>query len=394
MVQALKLTDLIEAVSAGGASCLTSTTELRPAAGEHASVAPAKYAGATKRGTYAYEVRYEDGEPRDVVLIDAKQSQLNRIESVLRSAMRDGHETLSRLPHLTVTYQQGDTTVELTDLELPHRAFDGHFRAGTIDGEPATKNQQYVSVRDAQPGNARALLDASPVSLIFGAWDSSRAARQGRWRSILVGEIIGFCAAPGDKEILKGGARIDPLGAKIELTSPQLKALAERQKSELSAATFTNIANGKQASRAGLGAIPPTLEALAGVACRRIVRSHVLSFAALRQIRFAAGAEGDAACGALLAALALNGLARSDAELTLRANCDLAEAGPTTVSIQGRGGTVSEYQSLSIDAADQLLAEALAHAEKVADVKWSGEVLRIVGDPAIASVAGEDSGAE
>jgi len=73
------------------------------------------------------------------------------------------------------------------------------------------------------------------------------------------------------------------------------------------------------------------METLAGVACHRIVRSHVLSFAALRQIRFGAGPDGDAACRALLAALALAALARSDAELVLRANCDLVEAGPAQV---------------------------------------------------------------
>jgi len=53
------------------------------------------------------------------------------------------------------------------------------------------------------------------------------------------------------------------------------------------------------ASMLGLGGIPPTLEALAGVACHRIIRSHVLSFAALRQIRFGSSPEGDAACRAL-----------------------------------------------------------------------------------------------
>jgi CRISPR-associated protein Csb1 len=52
----------------------------------------------------------------------------------------------------------------------------------------------------------------------------------------------------------------------------------------------------------GLGGIPPTLDTLAGVACIRIIRSDVLSFATLRQIRFGADAEGNAACRALLAA--------------------------------------------------------------------------------------------
>jgi CRISPR-associated protein Csb1 len=240
---------------------------------------------------------------------------------------------------------------------------------------------------------------------VVGSWDSSRAARQGRWRSVLVGEIIGFCQKPEDQERpeLKGGARIDPLGMRVELTGAALKDLADRQRAELSRATYDKLVKiagaakaGKsaKASSAGLGGIPPTLEALAGVACRRIVRSHVLSFAALRQIRFGAGAEGDAACRALLAALALNGLARSDAELVLRANCDLVEAGPTQVTLFGRGGRTTEFAAFDVAEADALLAAALAHAEAAAGVAWNGVALRITGDPAIAAGAVDDEAEE
>ncbi len=221
---------------------------------------------------------------------------------------------------------------------MPHRIFDGHIRAGTVNGVPVTQLEMYRDIRNATPANARAVLDASPVSLVFGSWDSSRAARQGRWRSTLVGEIIGFCA--DDRSSLRGGARVDPVGMQIQLTETALKELAEAQRAELSGKFYdkaTKPARAREgqgrarlisASMLGLGGIPPTLDTLSGVACSRIIRSHVLSFAALRQMRFGAGADGDAACRALLAALALNALARSDAELCLRANCDLREAGP------------------------------------------------------------------
>lgn len=396
----LGLDDLLAASSPGGASCLTSVTELRPAAGAHASVAPAKFATTRPLGTYAYETRYDDvdGAARHVVVIDSKQSQLNRVEQALCAAIRDGHDVLARLPRLTVSYSHGGNKVELSDLELPHRAFDGHLRAGTVDGQPVTQHEAYRGIRDAHPGAARALLDASPVSLVFGSWDSSRAARQGRWRSVLVGEIVGFCDKPDEPE-LKGGARIDPLGMKVELTGKALKELADRQRSELSRGTYDKVVKSAatatgdkraKASPVGLGGIPPTLEALAGVACQRIVRSHVLSFAALRQIRFGADGAGDAACRALLAALALNGLARSDAELVLRANCDLVEAGPTRVTLHGRAGATTEFASLDIHQADAVLAEALAHAERAAGVEWNGVALRVDGDPAIVAGAVDD----
>lgn len=353
-------------------------------------------------GAYAYETRYLDGAPLPAVLIDSKQSQLNRAEQALRNAIADGHPLLTRMPRIVVSYDRAGQVTEYSDLDLPHRAFDGHIRAGSVGGVPVTQLDQYRAIRDAEPANARALLDASPISLVFGSWDSSRAARQGRWRSALVGEIVGFCA--DTTPAVKGGARTDPVGMQIQLTGPALKQLAESQRAELSRKTFDKVvkeaaqAKGDKrvsASTVGLGGIPPTLEALAGVACHRIVRSHVLSFAALRQIRFGAGAEGDAACRALLAALALNALARSDAELVLRANCDLIELAPAQMGLDQRGGQTLDITPLTIPAADDLLAAALSHAERTAGVAWEGVVLRVAGDPAIvAGAVDEDTETE
>ncbi|MFP5023505.1 type I-G CRISPR-associated RAMP protein Csb1/Cas7g [Pseudonocardia phyllosphaerae] len=396
MPDPIDLDTLLAACDRAGASCLTSVTELEAAAGPHASVAPAKFAA--PRGDqplYAYETRYDDGNPCPAVMIDSKQSQLNRVEQCLRDAIDDGHEVLARLPRVVVSYENAS----YSDLNLPHRVFDGHIRAGSIDGTPTTRDASYQRVRDANPGDAMALLETSPASLVFGAWDSSRAARQGRWRSILTGEIIGFCEPPEDGRSRKGGARVDPHGMRIELTGPQLKDLVERQRGELSkttadkalkAAAATKKDERAKTSMIGLGGIPPALDALAGVSCRKIVRSHVLSFSALRQIRFGKGSDGDTACRALLAALALAGLARSDAELLLRANCDLTEAGPTTVILHERAGATREFSALSIEEADALLEAALAHAEQTAGISWSGVALQVTGDPAIGAGAVDD----
>lgn len=403
-MSAITLDLLLRAAAPGGASCLTSVTDLEPAAGPHASVAPAKFASATpndKKGAYAYESRFLDGgQARMTVLIDSKQSQLNRCEGALQQAIADNHPVLARMPRVVVSYDRDGVAEEYSDLSLPHRIFDGHIRAGTADGEPVTQLEAYRAVRNASPANARALLDMSPVSLIFGCWDSSRSARQGRWRSALVGEIVGFC--DDDRPGTRGGARVDPVGMKIELGEADLRALADRQRSDLSAKTYGKAvgeaakSKGKlvSASMLGLGGIPPTLDTLAGVACQPIIRSHVLSFAALRQIRFGGGAEGDAACRALLAALALNALARADAELYLRANCDLRERGPAVAQIDQCGGGRLSLEPLSIEAADDLLAEALAAAEQQAGVSWNGVVMRVTGDPAIVAGAAADDEAE
>jgi CRISPR-associated protein Csb1 len=305
-----------------------------------------------------------------------------------------------------VTYEREGRVDRYYDLTLPHRVFDGHIRAGSVDGQPTTQVPAYRAARDATPANARALLEMSPVTLVFGGWDSSRRSRQGRWRSALVGEIVGFVAASRDaagKLIaptpgLRGGARVDPVGMQINVGGKAMKDLVAGQQNEMSAATVEKLVKAagaikagasQSASALGLGGIPPTLDQLAGVACDTIIRTHVLSFATLRQMRFGAGPEGDAACRALLAALALNALARSDAELYLRANCDLREAAIPKVLLDQRRGEFLEVEPLDIDSADLLLSEALAHAEKVADVTWSGLALRVVGNPDVVSGAVE-----
>ena len=408
-MQALDLELLLSAVSAGGPSCLSSTTPLRPAGGPHTAVAPAKYlqgAGSSAKSVYVYERRFLGGESRHTVLIDSKQSQLNRLEAELDRARVDGHSLLSRLPHVEVTYGEGDQAQTFTDLVLPHRVYDAHVRAGSVDGVPTTQTPLYRAVRDAGPANARALLDVSPITLVLGGWDSSRKSRQGRWRSTLVGEIVGFVpgvGASGDAVPdpgMRGGARIDPVGMQMQVPGTALRQLADAQKDELSTSNYSKLtkqadsAKGKTvgAAELGFGGIPPVLSALGGVACEPIFRTHVLSFAALRQMRFGAGPDGDAACRALLAALALAGLARSDAELCLRANCDLVEDGPTAMTIDQRGGQELAVTAPDIAAADDLLAAALERAEEAAGVRWSGVALSVTGNPDVVrgAVADQD----
>ncbi len=387
---------LLDACRAGGPSCLSVTTELRPAAGPHASVAPARFSPKDGKGSvYAFEHRYDDGMLRDVVVIDSKQSQLNRAESALQLGIDEGDPVLSCMPRIELTYHREGHVERWTDLQLPHRAFDGHIRAGTIGGEPAASHPAYLALRDASPVNASALLRTSPITLAFGGWDASRKARQGRWRSVLVGEIIGFCA--DTRTATRGGTRVDPVAMQVLLTPDAADEIRGWQESELSPKLAKKIKDEAQKARTkkesvgasvlGLGGIPPSLTQLAGVACDRIVRSHVLSFAALRQMRFGDSAEGDAACRAVLAALALNGMVRSYAELCLRANCDLTEAAPPSMDIDRRGGQVESLTFPSLDEANAVLDGALATARRVAGLEWEGQVLHVEGNPAVVAGA-------
>lgn len=388
----ITLENLLNACRPGGASVLTSVTPLAPAAGEHASVAPAKFVEG-KKSVFAYERRFWQGRAVNAVLIDSKQSQNNRRDEEIATGIRDGDPTLSRVPRIELRFADGQS---YTDFELPHRAFDGQIRAGTINGRPATDAPEYRALRDATPGHARALMDASPNTLLNGGWDASRKSHQGRYRSILVGEIIGILADQEGRATVnqsrRGGARIDPVGMRIALDSADLKAIADAQKDELSKATYDSAAKkGGKPSVLGLGGIPPVLDQLGGVTCRAIIRSHVLSFAALRALRFDSETpEGDVACRAVLAALGLAGLARADAELRLRANCDLVEAGPTVVTMDKRHGEKEQLDPLSIEQADALLRDALAYAKEKAGLVWDGSVLVVDGNPAVLRAAADD----
>ena len=57
----ITLADLIENVELGGGSVITSITELGPAAGPHAPLAPAKFVdgkGSDSKSVFAYEIRH------------------------------------------------------------------------------------------------------------------------------------------------------------------------------------------------------------------------------------------------------------------------------------------------------------------------------------------------
>lgn len=391
----IKFEDLKKACASGGASTLVSVTELKPAAGEHASVAPAKFVEGNK-STFAFETRYIDSEAARVVLIDSKQSQLNRAEAAIMQDIRAEHPVMRKLPRIEVTYENDGKSISYTDLELPHRFADGHIRAGKIDGQPATAHEKYRAVRNSTPADLSALLDTAPAAAVFGGWDSLRKKNQLRLRSALVGEIIGVLAdqnLSGEAQLSRrGGARVDPLEMSVRLSAADMEQLVKSQEGELSDKFVSkrreDIKKAKKdtalsGSVLGLGGIPPQLEALGGVACQKIIRSWVLSFATLRQLRFGKNEEANIAARALLAALGLSAIARAEQELYLRANCDLVEAEEPQVTLDGRYGNTRPLNHITVETADDLLAQAIDYAQSHHVAHWNGQVLSVTGNPVI-----------
>lgn len=400
----ITLADLINNLELGGGSVITSITELEPAAGPHASVAPAKFVDGSK-SVFAYETRYIEDDAQKVVLIDSKQSELNRAEAAIEQGRQYGKEAVVKIPRAVVTYQTENGPVEYTDMELSHRIFDGHFRAGRVDGKPITENDQYRALRNSTPADMSALLKTAPAALLFGAWDSTRKSNQVRLRSALVGEIIGVLAdqEPGaeTRQARRGGARVDAVAASVKLSAKELSSLVDDQEAELSpgnvGARRNEIKKAKpdariSASPLGLGSIPPALEETGAVACRRIIRSWVLSLATLRQLRFGQDEKKNIAARALLAALGLNAIARAEHELYIRANCDLIESAAPVVTLDQRFGKKKEFAPLTVKQTDQLLLEAIENAKKAGVADWNGQTFNVEGNSAIiANATAEDA---
>lgn len=392
---ALTLEDLQSTCSPGGASVFTSVCRLAPAVGPHGTVAPAKYLsgkGNNAKPVYAYTPTIVDGAPATAVVLSSKQDQAHRRQMALGSAMTDeahpAHALMRRVPRITLRYDGSDALY--TDFDLPHRFTDGHIRAGMHDSVPVPATNTYRAARDVTMRNMLPLFNLSPISVVHGAWDASRRSNQVRLSSAMVSEIIGVLAdqGPGRMDtLLRGAARVDPVAASIQLDKVDIKRIADRQKDELSEKTYKKIS---KASELGLGNIAPSLESIGTVACSDIIRSTVLSFAMLRQLRFGGSSEQDVAFRTVLAALALLGMALSDEELYLRANCHLVESGEPEVKLDGRYGRSTRLAPISPELAINLLAQAFDYAAKAGDFAWDGQVFEVVGDPVILAKSTED----
>lgn len=398
----MKFEDLLAACTPGGASVLTSVTELAPAVGAHASITPAKY---IERSTPVFDfgTRYIDGEAAETVMIDSNPSSVNRGEHAISRAIEAGDPLLSRIPRIQVNYG----AQSFTDIELPHRFTDGHIRAGEYEGKPVTEADWYRELRNSTPSNFRAILNTAPVALVGGVWDSTRPSNQVRHRRIIAGETIGVLADqnnPGEEQLnSRSGSRIDPVGASVKLDADTFNEIVARQAGELSQNKIEEFAKDTKklkkgekisGSKIGVGAVAPSLDPLGGVSCSRIIRSWVLSFTALRQLDFGTDNEQNIAGRALVAALGLSLIAHAEQEIYYRSNCDLVEVAAPVVKLDQRYGNFKELEPLSIEVADALLAQALEHAESVGVADWHGQVKEVVGNPAIFDGAVEATDAE
>jgi CRISPR-associated protein Csb1 len=386
----LTFSKLQELVRTGAAA--RTRVELQPAGGPGTKVFPPTYAGAV----YATEKRRLPGypEPVDCVLLDSVQSQANRMEEALQQAIDLGRIQLPVVEVDFTGFFPGDDKPEalrllepigkVTSLQAPHRIVDAILRDSIVVEE----NKQFRSKDESSYGqrlrrvtaqNATALFELCPTALLLGMWDSTgpKGGLGAKFERAMVSEIVGINAVKG----CKTSSRIDPLAIQRQAGPLYQSASggwtldpsrAEKQKDQP-----LRMGKDGRPSEANHGNFPPSIsekdrdgEFLAGgVTIDRAEQTIVLSFPALRRLRFPINNEAqsrpevDIVARTVLAALGLCAAAlAAEAGLDLRSRCLLWPTEPLKWELLGQPGQMEKDIVLTADQAIELLKDAIAKA--------------------------------
>lgn len=368
-----------------------SRVRLEPLGGAGDKLFPPTYAverGAETR--YATEKRRIDGSDVDCVLLDSVASQANRRELALLEATRRGEVSV---PLVSVDFR--GTSVAYLDrvssLEAPHRVFDALLRDSLLDGVMFRLSTIGRAVTEANSRNAAALLRWAPTTLLFGGWDSTgpRGGLGSKYERAITAEVVGVNARTG----VKTASRIDPAG--IERSVLVYESLegdwttyeSEARKEKGAAVLFK--AGGDQAagrpSQINHGNVTPSIDATAGgVTVDHADATTVISFMALRKLRFPADAEGvqfaseasrataEEAAWAVLAALGVTASVLAfDDGFDLRSRCALVPTSVPEFELRQRDGSVETFK-VDREAAVRLLTDAV-EAVRRAGLAWEDE---------------------
>lgn len=358
---------------AGGMSALRSIVKLVPAGGDGDKVSPPTHEG----GKYAFEERVVDGRS-DVktILLDSVQSQANRLEDALLTAVRAGD---IRIPLLQMDIPGHQT---ITSLSAPHRVHDAIFRDCQYKGTRFRDSEIGKEMVEARAWNATGMFRLCPTALLFGTWDSQSGAgvNSAKFARALVSEIIGFDAVLGKRT----SSRIDPLGIKAmpgaiyeskteQWTLDASKAVKSKDKPQLfkSKGTPAEINHGN---------IPPTISD-GGVTFREARQTAVLSFAQIRKLRFPVkGKESldvNVAGRAVVAALGVLALALQLEEgYQLRSRCYLIPAAEPEFEWLGAIASDKTTCHIEVETAREAF-NALYQRAKSAGLDWREEPITL-----------------
>jgi len=356
-----------------GAAALRSITMLQPVEGEGGKLFPATYAG----GKYATEKRRvpDRQEPVECVVLNSVQSESNHAELALLDAVRRGHISL---PLIEVDFTEANAKLrkdmpKLTSLEVPHRLADAILRDSVLpDGTRFSRSDYAARWGRANLWNATAIYELCPTALTFGMWGSpdKPGGLGAKFERAYISEIIGVDALIVDR---RSGFRVDPLSVSSKIAvvpngDAGFRVLGENEKAK----------NAQRPSELNHGNIVFD-STNGGVRCRYAEQTTVVSFGALRKLRFPIDGRTDPArdnaARTVLAAIGIAaGVLATERGVSLRSRCHLIPTAPRTWELLDRPGEDPKSYTIDSTAAIQLLKDAVAQAE-AAGLKWMEQPL-------------------
>lgn len=384
---------------AGDAVAVRSCMTLQPVGGEGDKVFPPSYSvDGNESHRYAVEERRigDSEDTSSTVLLDSVASQANRAELSLLEGWEAG-ELQFPVPYVDFSEDNGVTDYEkLTVLEAPHRLADAIFRDSLLGGTLFRLTDIGRAITDATPRNATDMFRYSPTSLLFGQWDSTgpRGGLGSKFQRAYVSEIVGFDAAVGKKV----GSRIDPLMIEKVATDDRVfnsaepsevwtteEDMAEKDRRSRPVFASRGSASGEagQPSKINHGNIVPSIDGQAGgVTIAKARQTTVISFAALRKLRFKGlSREAETAARAAVAALGIAAIAyQYENDFDLRSRCLLLPTHAPKLELLGRDGSAGEVVEVNRGSASEILSSAASRAESEG-IGWETGEIRLTPAP-------------
>lgn len=324
-------------------AALRGRATLLPVGGGGDKVFPPTYAVDEKKlrsderagAKYAWEKRRMDGEEHHCVLLDAVQSQANRMEEALQRLWRAGKIVL---PVISVAFPREYPDLNnITSLTAPHRIADALLRDSLLGENLFRHSPLGRSFITSTLADLSGLFHTCPSAIVFGLWDSTGPTGTGiRLARSVTSEIVGVGAIRGQKT----AGRIDQTGI-VKSAGVLYSAVDENEQWTLNAEE-ARLKKKKEPSEpdepelykkegkpssALLGNIAPSLDSIAGgVTIDHAQQIVVISLAGLRRLAFGGSEDDDQKARTVLAALALVAVlaATENPGYFLRSRCHLS----------------------------------------------------------------------
>jgi CRISPR-associated protein Csb1 len=349
---------------------------LQPAGGPGAKTMPPTYAAVEKNQPPIYidETRVIEGEKRFCVSLDGAGSQAKRMGLALADEVALGNA------HVPTIWVNQEEFGRHSAFEFSHRAFDAWVEDAVLDGERFGRTDQWARLARSKRRDLTLLLLHSPVSILLGGWAARLKSPQGaaRLARILASEIIAVDAKEGRQA--KGKRDIHDVSRALKAYKP---ADGSRERIVLDPDLAARGSDGQpvlfekdgRPSKAGYGAVTPTLADLGGITMDHALQIATISLPAIRECRFPDGErddERDTAGRMMLVTLGLRLLTlQVERGYDLRSGCLLIpEEEPEFELIDRLGKAAAAWPVMELDTA--ALLEAAKEQGASYGLDWEG----------------------